>query len=87
MATNNLTFKETFTIEQFKAKEHVSKLSVKRNPHTDKLFFVYGTKTGAVALAGIPAEPMVSLVETPEGNSFYLLHEEGKGGAETLAEF
>ena len=83
----NLKFHETLTIEQFKARENVSTLCVKRNPHTDKLFFTYEGKTGAVALAGIPANPMVSLVETPEGSSFYLLHEEGTGGAETLATF
>ena len=87
MANKNLTFVETLTIEQFKARENVTKLSVKRNPHTDKMFFVFGSKTGAVALAGIPANPMVSMVETPEGKSFYLLHEESTGGAETLATF
>ena len=82
---NNLTFNETFTIEQFKAFEKVSRLDIKRNPNTGKLFFAYGSKTGAVATAGIPSKPVVSSVSTPEGETFYLLHEEGNGGAPTLA--
>ena len=77
--TNNLTFNETMTIEQFKAKEMVSRLDIKRNPNTGKLFFAYGSKTGAVAAAGIPNKPVVSSVTTPEGENFYLLHEEGNG--------
>lgn len=80
----NLTFKETLTVEQFKQETLVSNLKIKRNPKTNKLFFTYGGKTGAVASAGIPENPMVSLVETPEGESFWLLHNEGQG-AEVLA--
>ena len=94
-----LTFIETLTVEQFKAKTLVDKLCVKKNPRTDKLFFTYGAKTGAVAIEGIPQNPMVSAVcpegETPDMehigqrgcNTFYLLHKEGQGGAPTLAEF
>lgn len=82
---NNLTFNETLTIEQFKSKEMVSRLDIKRNPKTGKLFFAYGSKTGAVATAGIPSKPVVSSVTTPDGENFYLLHEEGNGGAPTLA--
>lgn len=82
---NNLIFNESYTVEQFKAKELVSKIEVKRNPNTGKLFFQYGAKVGAVALAGIPTKPMISKVETSEGESFYLLHEEGNGGAPVVA--
>ena len=84
---NQLTFHETFTVEQFKAAQRVDKLQVKQNPKTNKLFFTFGSKTGAVAVKGIPAHPMVSEVEAPDGSSFYLLHEEGTGGAPTLATF
>jgi hypothetical protein len=58
----------------------------------NKLFFVCGGTTGAVAVKGIPQHPMVSLVQgdaterNPDGK-FYLLHEEGQGSAPTLAEF
>ena len=83
----NLIFNDTLTVEQFKAQMNVSRIDVKKNPKTGKLFFTYGAKTGAVAVKGIPAHPMLSNVTTPEGNSFWLLHEEGQGGAETLATF
>lgn len=82
-----LSFNETLTVEQFKSQMNVSRIDVKKNPHTGKLFFTYGSKTGAVAVKGIPSNPMLSNVTTPEGDSFWLLHEEGQGGAPTLATF
>ena len=81
-----LTFNETLTVEQFKSEMKVSRIEVKRNPDTGKLFFTYGSKTGAVAVKGIPSNPMLSNVTTPEGDSFWLLHEESQG-APTLATF
>lgn len=83
----NLTFNETLTVEQFKAKHNVSRIDVKRNPNTSKLFFTYGAKTGAVAVKGIPQHPMLSNVTGSDGTSFWLLHEEGQGGAPVLASF
>ena len=88
----NLIFEDTLTVEQFKAQMNVSRIDVKKNPKTGKLFFTYGAKTGAVALKGIPQHPMLSYVKgepTPENPSgeFWLLHEEGQGGAPTLASF
>lgn len=83
---NNLTFINTQTIEQFKDEQKISKVSVKQNPHTGKLFFVYGAETGAVAVKGIPEHPMISLVQGEKGEPFYLLHEEAQG-APTIAEF
>ena len=82
-----LTFGETLTVEQFKAQMNVSHIDVKRNPKTGKLFFTYGAKTGAVAVKGIPVKPMLSNVTGSDGSSFWLLHEEGQGGAPTLASF
>ena len=95
----NLIFNDTLTVEQFKAQMNVSRIDVKKNPKTGKLFFTYGAKAGAVAVKGIPAKPMFSLV-CPEGDTldkahagerecstFWLLHEEGQGGAPTLASF
>ena len=94
-----LTFGETLTVEQFKAQMMVTRVDVKQNPKTGRLFFTYGAKTGAVAAKGIPAKPMFSVV-CPEGDTldiahagqrecstFWLLHEEGQGGAPTLASF
>ena len=83
----NLTFNETLTVEQFKAAMKVSRIDVKKNPKTNKLFFTYGAKTGAVAVKGIPQHPMLSKVTGSEGPSFWLLHEEGQGGAPVLASF
>ena len=83
---NFKSWNETLTVEQFKAKELVSRIDVKQNPKTGKLFFTYGAKTGAVAIKGVPNRPMISNVTGQDGNTFYLLHEEGNG-AETIATF
>ena len=95
----NLIFNDTLTVEQFKEVMKVSRIDVRKNPKTGKLFFSYGAKTGAVAVKGIPQHPMFSLV-CPEGDTldavhagerecstFWLLHEEGQGGAPVLASF
>lgn len=86
-ATKNLEFIDTLTVEQFKAEKRVDKIQVKKNPNTGKLFFTYGAKTGAVAAKGVPSHPMISLVKGTDGDEFYLLHEEGQGGAPVVAEF
>lgn len=88
----NLVFNETLTVEQFKDKMKVTRVDVKKNPNTGKLFFAFGAKTGAVASKGIPSHPMFSFVKgdpTPQNPSgeFWLLHEEGQGGAPVLASF
>ena len=83
----NLTFNETLTVEQFKAAMNVSRIDVKQNPKTNKLFFTYGAKTGAVAVKGIPQHPMLSNVTGSDGSSFSLLHEAGQGAAPVLSTF
>ena len=83
----NLTFNDTLTVEQFKSQMQVSRIDVKKNPKTGKLFFTYGAKTGAVAVKGIPSSPMISNVTGSDGSNFWLLHEEGQGGAPVLASF
>lgn len=90
--TKNLQFIDTYTVEQFKAVQHVEKIQVRENPHTGKLFFTFGSKTGAVASKGVPTHPMISYVsgeptELNPSGKFYLLHEEGNGGAPVVAEF
>ena len=83
----NLVFNDTLTVEQLQARMNVSRIDVKKNPKTGKRFFSYGAKTGAVAVKGIPQHPMLSNVTGSDGSSFWLLHEEGQGGAPTLASF
>ena len=86
MEEKKLKFLKTLTVAQFKRDNAVNALRVRRNPLTGKLFFTFGAESGAVAKAGIPAHPMVSRVlgdPTPENptGEFWLLHEEGEGGA------
>lgn len=90
MERGNLTFIDTFTVEQFKERMGVEQIVVRKSPKTNNLFFTYGGKAGAVALKGIPKHPMISYVKgdpTPENPSgeFYLLHEEC--GAPVIASF
>ena len=88
----NLVFNETLTVEQFKAAQNVSRIDVKKNPNTGRLFCTFGSKTGMVSAKGIPQNPMMSNVSgidrnTGEPFTCWLLHEEGKGGAPVLASF
>ena len=105
----NLIFNESLTVEQFKAKFGVDKISVRSMPMRDEannvlrdkdnkviyhptsdnmFFFTYGAKTGAVSRKGIPAHPMLSNVTDPSnGSNFWLLHEEGQGGAPVVVDF
>jgi hypothetical protein len=87
----DLKFLRSITIEQFKSEKETSRIVVKQNPHTGKLFMSWGpekTDTGAVSEKGIPTRPIVSYVKgeptelNPSGE-FWLLHDEG----ETLASF
>ena len=72
---NQLTFHRSLTVEQFKAENNASKLEVIKSPLTGKLFLTWGGDTrGAVASAGIPANPMMSYVSGDEGD-FWLMHE------------
>jgi hypothetical protein len=86
----NLVFNETLTVEQFKAQNNVSRIDVKKNPHTGKLFFTFGSQTGMVSAKGIPTKPMLSNVTGIDdaGQEFncWLLHNEADG-APTLASF
>lgn len=84
---NNLIFIESLTVEQFKRAQGVDEIKVKQNPHTGKLFFTFGAKTGAVAVKGVPQHPMLSYVEGNDGSKFWMLHEEGNGGAPVVATF
>ena len=87
-----LEFLRTLTIEQFKDEQKVPYIEVLQNPNSSKIFFTYGSKTGACSSKGVPKDPRISLVkgETTEKNpdgKFWLLHEAGKGGAVCLATF
>ena len=88
MEERNLVFNETLTVEQFKERMNVPRVDVKKGPKTGTLFFTYGSQSGWVSKKGIPENPMFShCTATDSGESFWLLHEEGKGSAETVATF
>ena len=88
---SNLKFIETWEVAQFKAQQGVEKLEVKQNPHTGKVFFVYGLETGPCSRkveTGQLTDPVVSQVCNAEtGELFMMLHQRGEGGAPTLAVF
>lgn len=85
----NLKFLKTMSVAEFKAKHQVEKIEVKKNEHTGKCFFVYGFETGACskkAESGELTTPVISEVCSAEtGYMFFLLHQQGEGGAITLA--
>mgnify|MGYP003593649186 CR=1 FL=1 len=85
----DLKFLKTFSVNEFKQKMGVDKLEIKKNPQTGKCFFVYGVETGKVSNrfeGGGINQPVISEVLSAEtGETFYMIHERGEGGAETLA--
>lgn len=85
----DLKFVKTMSVAEFKAHHNVEKIEVKRNEHTGKCFFVYGFETGACskkAESGKLTTPVISEVCSAEtGEMFFLLHQQGEGGATTLA--
>lgn len=78
--TNNLEYKSTWTIEQFKDLHKDSQLNVVKNPNTGKLFFTCGDAQGAVsknvAEGGTPVVSEVS--DTTTGEVFFMLHCQAK---------
>ena len=86
---DSLKFIETMSVADFKTKMGVERIDVKQNPNTGKCFFVYGCETGAVSeriLKGDITKPVISQVCSPDtGDIFYMLHQQGDGGAPTLA--
>lgn len=80
-----LKFVETLTVEEFKDLMNVKKISIVRNPNTQKLFMSFGTKTGAVSQAAslqeIAQDPVVSRV-VADGEEFWMLHKNGSKNTE-----
>ena len=85
---DSLKFIETMSVADFKTKLGVGRIDVKQNPNTGNCFFVYACATGAVRerfLKGDITKPVISQVCSPEtGDMFYMLHQQGDGGAPTL---
>ena len=78
--TNNLEYKSTWTIEQFKDLHKDSQLNVVKNPNTGKLFFTCGDAQGAVS-SNVSEDntPVISEVtDTTTGATFFMLHCQAK---------
>ena len=84
-----LRFVKTMSVSDFKIGMGISEIEVKKNPHTGKLFFVFGDGIGAVSERFEEDEitsPVISQVcSSDTGEMFYLLHQMGNGGCRTLA--
>lgn len=93
METRQLTFNRSLTPEQFKEEQGTSKVQILQNPKTSKLFMSWRDargvqNSGAVSAKGLPTKsPMISEVQNPEDETFWLLHEEGQGGAPVISSF
>lgn len=84
----NLKFLQTWTVDEFKAAKNVSKIDVLQNEITGKSFIVFGGETGACShkvQSGELTKPMISQVCSQDtGETFYMLHQKGEGGATLL---
>ena len=86
---NKLKFLKSWSVSQFKAEQQVDKIEILKNEATGKCFMAFGFETGAVSEKferGELTNPIVSQVCSAEtGDTFYLLHQKGEGGTQTLA--
>jgi len=82
-----LKFLRTMSAAEFKEQKGITKLDIFRNEKTQRNFFAIGNEYGAV-YAKYPAvplkEPMISEVETSDGEKFFLLHNKGEHAATKL---
>ena len=86
---SNLKFLQTMSVDEFKAEKGVKKIDILQSQITGKSFMAYGFEKGACSkrvLSGELTNPVVSLVCSMDtGDTFYLLHQRGEGGATLLA--
>lgn len=87
---HTLEYQESWTVENFARMKGTDMIEVLFNEHTKCLFFTYGPgkhDCGKVTKAEIK-KPIISKVYDPvEDESFYLLHNEGEGGATSVMTF
>jgi len=87
MVTRDLIFRETWSVPEFKAKQGIVEMEVKRNEKTGKWFFDYKFGSGACSKKAETGEidnPVVSnVISSTTGEQFYLLHQRGEGGGAT----
>lgn len=85
--TRDLIFTETWSVPEFKQRQGVVEIEIKRNEKTGKLFFDYKYGSGACsrkAETGEMDNPVISnVISSTTGEQFYLLHQKGEGGGAT----
>ena len=85
---NNLKFLQTWTVDEFKTAKGIQKIDILRSNASGKSFMAFGSETGACSqkvLSGELTNPVVSQVCSQEtGETFYMLHQKGEGGATLL---
>ena len=79
---------QTWDVDEFKATKGVSKIDILQSEVSGKSFIAFGGETGACShkvLSGGLTNPAISQVCSAEtGETFYLLHQKGEGGATLL---
>ena len=84
----NLKFLQTMSIADFKKAHGVEKIDILKSEITGKSFFAFGFETGACShkvLTGELTNPVISQVcSVDTGETFWLLHQKGEGGATLL---
>lgn len=87
---HTLEYQESWTVENFARKKGTDMIEVLFNEQTKCLFFTYGPgkyDCGKVTKAEIK-KPIISKVkDLKTGEEFYLLHNEGEGGATSVMTF
>lgn len=83
MKRNTLIFKKSQSLNEFKNSHFITKIEIRKNKKSGKLYFNYLdiddiVHRGFVTLKGIPKEPIMSLVIFDDGNEAWLLHEKQK---------
>lgn len=74
MSQSQLSFSNTYTVNDFKAFNHNNTIDVVKNPNTGKMFFQCGSIRGAVAKEiDFSREVKISEVSGSEG-AFFLMH-------------
>ena len=85
----NLKFLQTWNVEEFKKAQGVEKIDILKGDVSGKAFMAFGCERGACShkvLTGEVTNPVISQVCNAEtGDTFYLLHQKGEGGATLLA--
>lgn len=86
----NLDYLNSWTVENFARLKGTDMIEVLYNQRSKCLFFTYGPgkrDCGKVTKKPITKPVISEVVDTITGEQFYLLHNEGEGGATSVMKF